>query len=654
MPFKISVEVLTPEAPEAEPEPNEASEGTAPSKPKLTLSPFTDATVTLVPKASIRTDDPDPLNNSGLEPFWEFDFQPENYKHNGEGKYVADADKQVGGAPNPALDPAPGEWLLVVLGEDLSPVSQRLTLSTVNGKLELSAGWKSDTFDRVHGQDQVTAETVHIFNYKKGRGPVLTPDNALITVTLFERREIVSMTGFDGGGTRFIKFAEKRRAELHTTERANPGTRSAFFDVADGTRTLYVKAKKGWLPAQRKLPLFPVSKKAPPVGPDKRMSILELYRYLNKVGLEAPGSVIEVGIYSHAFLYGPIIWNTFDLTDDDTARDPADLDGRSKDWDSAGLMTSFPDLKQALADDGIFKVWGCNFDPTYTAKFRAANASFAAGEPRTKMFRAESEGVIEHLNQAILKHRVEIDLAKPPQRFQFYCASAAKHLEKPCFGAPPGTGANFIDMRMVVVSHDAVYEYLEREFGFTAAQRDDTNHLDYTRFANVTLAPPAWSTEHWLMAKASFNGMGQGPKKFRSVRLPGKVALLLHTSVPGANGGEFAKVEPASALVTNGLSGHLYIVASSRPEAIRVLPSRMRLCFLEADSDQDTAIYVQSDRRCFIMKRDRATGALSLDMRPVPLLPQVRSGQAWVDDPTAPAAAISDGLLFFDDPETHW
>lgn len=117
-------------------------------------------------------------------------------------------------------------------------------------------------------------------------------------------------------------------------------------------------------------------------GQRDKMSILDVYRAVQQVGVDAPGTLAELSIFSHAFMGGPILVNSFDdgivrrtiMTSDlgplsipfmlpTGARDPDDMDPRAaKDFVPPTMTaTALATFQSAFHPDGFIWIWGCAF-----------------------------------------------------------------------------------------------------------------------------------------------------------------------------------------------------------------------------------------------------------------------------------------------------
>jgi hypothetical protein len=97
-------------------------------------------------------------------------------------------------------------------------------------------------------------------------------------------------------------------------------------------------------------------------GSTQAVSIVNVYHSVRK----APrGSVLELSVLSHAFVDGPVLFNT--SAGAGTRRDPDDTDGRAeidfqKDMgeDGASNANALDEFKNGFAAVGSFRIWGCN------------------------------------------------------------------------------------------------------------------------------------------------------------------------------------------------------------------------------------------------------------------------------------------------------
>jgi hypothetical protein len=100
-------------------------------------------------------------------------------------------------------------------------------------------------------------------------------------------------------------------------------------------------------------------------GPDKP-SVLAFYDFMQN---QPKGSIVSLQIFSHGWMGGPIIWDTFefgpageDISADDTLdRDAHDTDFRIRDFFGKNPLAGAGGRKfaEAFAPDALIKLWGC-------------------------------------------------------------------------------------------------------------------------------------------------------------------------------------------------------------------------------------------------------------------------------------------------------
>ena len=91
------------------------------------------------------------------------------------------------------------------------------------------------------------------------------------------------------------------------------------------------------------------------------LSIVNVYHSIQKAPV---GSVLELSIFSHAFVDGPVLFNTNAEPGSDR-RSPLDTDGRAAidfqpDMGETGNTNALTKFRQAFAPTGSFRIWGCN------------------------------------------------------------------------------------------------------------------------------------------------------------------------------------------------------------------------------------------------------------------------------------------------------
>jgi hypothetical protein len=101
-------------------------------------------------------------------------------------------------------------------------------------------------------------------------------------------------------------------------------------------------------------------------NPDKIMSITDVYTFVQSIGTGTEkGTVEELNFFSHGWMGGPILVNSFDATANDPSkpRDPADKDARYlKDFIAPNMdATAILNFNAAFSGDGFVWTWGCSF-----------------------------------------------------------------------------------------------------------------------------------------------------------------------------------------------------------------------------------------------------------------------------------------------------
>lgn len=100
------------------------------------------------------------------------------------------------------------------------------------------------------------------------------------------------------------------------------------------------------------------------------LSIGNIYDYIEGLGKTAKGSLVELHVFSHAWIGGPILVNTMEFYEWDPAAATwqwlndgknLDKDGRPEDFDTGiSIITNLADFKAAFATDAFSMIWGCN------------------------------------------------------------------------------------------------------------------------------------------------------------------------------------------------------------------------------------------------------------------------------------------------------
>jgi len=209
---------------------------------------------------------------------------------------------------------------------------------------------------------------------------------------------------------------------------------------------------------------------------NRLIGIMDIYDFLSKLGTYHPKRLIELSFIGHSWDQGPILINSFDLSNNSVIRDKDDKDGRHrKDFNSSNMSTSMKtNIQNAFRDDGIIWIWGCQVFPEARAVIQSLVKS---GNPSRYNYgqcvnglggsRYESIGSTNpsakfryNFNNCILRGSLRPRLLpKTSMSFDIefreikeyalkymrdnYFAEIAKAFNKPCFAPPIGTSTNY-------------------------------------------------------------------------------------------------------------------------------------------------------------------------------------------------------------------
>jgi hypothetical protein len=178
-------------------------------------------------------------------------------------------------------------------------------------------------------------------------------------------------------GTNFRIFAERRMEFLL---KRMPDAKFTLFEFGTGKVDVSEKpskkgAKRKWQTVKtftkitRKDNYDKHEFKKNPAGV---MSITDVYAHIIGIGTKEPGTLKELSIFSHAWVDGVILVNSYDNTPDTSlARDPADKDARaSKDFKAPNMTAA---QRKAFGDafgmGGEMWIWGCDATTSYVEVF---------------------------------------------------------------------------------------------------------------------------------------------------------------------------------------------------------------------------------------------------------------------------------------------
>jgi len=556
-----------------------------------TLSASTDAEV-VVGRRDLVGDTPYPYD--GLLP---------TFQHQSNGRYV-------NSSGDPQNEPGAGEWLLVVRKKGRSLVAQKLTFTEKDGVLKAAAGWAEA------GRETVTAATVSIVNFDQASGTTAAAGQSLITVKLLPAQRFVALGCRDHhGGTRFVLFAEGRRDQLFDEGKLNAGAIATLFNCLTNEVVVTVKGAKlaptNWVVVHRAK------------APETKFGIMDFYSELDRIGSSDPNSVVEAGIYGHAWHQGPIVQGSFDQSPELSTRDPADQDARPKDWYPDGpIALDLPSLPSAFAPKSRMVVWGCSHMVNVIAEMAEANRQTKAGTPRSSFYSVVLDTGTLHTTLDYTKRNVaEYVLSQRVGRFPEHGSAAglctyggrmaqALNGVAEVFLATPGMGANFGNakgpkqkngvQRSYIAMHivddgenTAVRNFCQREYG-SFYERDDHLYMNYTKFLGVTLTDPPWATDRFIKYvhedfKSPFLRL---PSGLEVTRQSGK----LDDPIPFSQGGE---------------SGHLYVSQGTIAKSLQTRGSA-KFLVLSLDPAFSVGVFVTLTGKTLLLERPTGSKTFGL------------------------------------------
>ncbi|MBO0901166.1 hypothetical protein J1G43_14465 [Cellulomonas sp. zg-ZUI22] len=205
---------------------------------------------------------------------------------------------------------------------------------------------------------------------------------------------LVAGVDYEFKGVDFRVIADRRRAWLERRNTKKEDLRFVTMDVrsgevqvrtvtfAGGRRTEAVTATKAFTPVTRAS--YATSGGHTRFKPNQPgvMGITDVFHRVVTIGAISPGTVMELSIFSHGWMGGPILVNSTDDRTHEvavpmpigppvvtlvpvagTSRDPDDKDGRSGlDFRAPTMDTADLDsFRKAFHTDGISWLWGCAF-----------------------------------------------------------------------------------------------------------------------------------------------------------------------------------------------------------------------------------------------------------------------------------------------------
>ena len=465
-----------------------------------------------------------------------------------------------------ALAAAEGSWCLVVRAEGKSPVVQPLALKKLpSGEFSASPDGGLALTVVPHLERLTVKGTIALVRI-------------IFQVTMYEAAEVVFIAGVDyesdaenphtheyPPGTDFDLFALGRRETLWSAGRLNPGTLITLLSCRRVSHSTFVRARGGkWLRVFHSIldeARANVRAKRPNVlAAPGDVSITNLYTYLDSVAKRNRFSVREVGIFSHSYPGGPILYNTDETTSATRgARDPADFDARPKDF----LPTNtggWPDLANAIEASARWHIWGCRATAHMQSIARESLVRLRAKASRDSFFLVQTvykpihhpeveQRIDENLNLAMAKWTFEDELLSG------YPVAVVSFFDIDVWSAAPGAGASFVKRgdlyAMQVEDNPNVKGYLRQEFKDNYVENAD-GYLNYRKMSSLRASPrPEFSSVYYLLSRTRRPARDQRETILRSWNKKGiRVAGFdfTHSS------------RRVQGLVTPGLGGVLHIL----------------------------------------------------------------------------------------------
>lgn len=195
------------------------------------------------------------------------------------------------------------------------------------------------------------------------------------------KKQIVLVAGFDYefNGLDFNKLCRNRAKRLFA---ANPKDqlRVTLFDIGAGTVTqneMDAKKQRKWKTLSTFTSVSRSNYSNVVVGHENAfdknqsgiMSITDVYAFIQNIGAGAEaGTLTELSVFSHGWMGGPVLVNSFDGTASGSSqRDANDKDARTdKDFVAPTMpAAALANFQKAFGKSGIVWTWGCSFAKAY-------------------------------------------------------------------------------------------------------------------------------------------------------------------------------------------------------------------------------------------------------------------------------------------------
>lgn len=165
----------------------------------------------------------------------------------------------------------------------------------------------------------------------------------------------------------------------------------------------------------------------PALPGEKAISITHVYTYIQNIGRDRPGTLVEFSIYSHSFKDGPILFNTYEDAiyekggTSEHLRDRKDHDGRyRKDFKDPNMTPmQQDDFRNAFSGDSFIKLNGCFYIRPLLKLLKYASIS-------------NSDAKIERYNEVIIDKFYK-------ECYAYYLSEA---IGRPVWSGAPGVSAD--------------------------------------------------------------------------------------------------------------------------------------------------------------------------------------------------------------------
>lgn len=278
-----------------------------------------------------------------------------------------------------------------------------------------------------------------------------------ITVTLKPTREHIAVIGadyYEGIDTRhpkrknldFDRYAITFNKHLWESRDINFSSPFTMLRCDTGRHITYMRAKgNGWRPQTSVEIADPALWDRPskyrkwladlertPSRAGNYLGAVAVYKFLSDIGRQRPGTVVDFGVYSHAYHGGPILFNTIDDAKASAERYEGDLDMRfTKDF-IAPNKDKWKRMPDALHKDGVVRIWGC-FN---TDLFDAMVKQLIRSKPKWPFKHADLSGELDRAG-VVKRLNDTVDGAS-------YMKKIAKFVDRPAWGGLPGFGSEHV------------------------------------------------------------------------------------------------------------------------------------------------------------------------------------------------------------------